>query len=289
MSKPIKLTDELKEMALAEFEKTLNALKMTDGKISYSKNFTYKKDEKAMIYFAPLAYAKMVGLITSFDSEVAWHGVGERLEGANFLISDILVYPQTVTGSNVDMDTEAYAKWLMQNDDDERFNQIIMQGHSHVNFGTTPSTVDLNHQDGILSQLTDDMFYIFMIWNKKLEHTTKIYDLKFNTLYEDKDISYSITDGNELDGFVEEAKKQVKKKPAAPVGGNSYSGYGYYGGYGRSAYNGTESGHQSKKSAGKNKQKQKEFSKVGSGWCGRGAEDMDDEAYDYYTRDRFDT
>jgi hypothetical protein len=35
--------------------------------------------------------------------------------------------------------------------------------------GTTPSGVDTNLYDQLLGQLEDDMFYIFMIWNKRWE------------------------------------------------------------------------------------------------------------------------
>ena len=159
MSKPIKLTPELKQQAVAEFAKTLAEMKMSDGKVSYSKNFTYKNEEKAKILFTPTAYAKMVSLLMAFDSEIAWHGVGERMDEKTFVISDILVYPQTVTGTTVDMDTEKYALWLMENDEDDRFNHIIMQGHSHVKMQTSPSSVDKTHQEEILEQLTDDMYY----------------------------------------------------------------------------------------------------------------------------------
>lgn len=296
MAKPIKLTEELKKQALEEFAKTLAGIKMADGKISYNKNFTYKEDEKATIFFTPEAYSKMIALLMSFDSEVAWHGVGERIEGANFLISDLVVYPQTVTGSTVEMDTEAYAKWIMDNIEDERFDHIIMQGHSHVNFGTTPSAVDTNHQESILAQLTDDMYYIFMIWNKKLENNTKIYDLQNNTLYENKDISYGILgDGYDLEAFVEEAKEQVKKKTTV-VAGYNYGGksYGSYnGGYG--GYNGSTKPANNTPNTEKDKEKpkvnqhQQGKSNVGSGWKNRGSEDMEDEAYDFFHQNRFDT
>ena len=223
MSKPIKLTEKLKTQALEEFAKVLNAAKMSDGKFSYNKNFTYKGEAKATISFTPLAYTKMIALIMNFDTEVAWHGVGKRVDKSKFLISDILVYPQQVSGSTVEMDTENYAKWLMENDEDERFDNIVMQGHSHVNFGTTPSAVDIKHQEDILSQLSDDMFYIFVIWNKKLEHTSKIYDLQNNILYDDKDISYEIEgEGFDFDEFLSSAKKSVKIKQSPKAKTTNY-------------------------------------------------------------------
>lgn len=285
MSKPIKLTPELKQQAVAEFAKTLAEMKMSDGKVSYSKNFTYKNEEKAKILFTPTAYAKMVSLLMAFESEVAWHGVGERMDEKTFVISDILVYPQTVTGTTVDMDTEKYALWLMENDEDDRFNHIIMQGHSHVKMQTSPSSVDKTHQEEILEQLTDDMYYIFMIWNKRLEHTTKIYDLQNNTMYDDSEIEYGIIDEQcDLDEFIEEATNQViERKYTAGISGN----YNYGGGYGYNYSNGGYNGGGGKYAtpttlSSKNKTKQKGKSDVGSGWKGRGTEDMDDYADEYY-------
>lgn len=285
MSKPIKLTPELKQQAVAEFAKTLAEMKMSDGKVSYSKNFTYKNEEKAKILFTPTAYAKMVSLLMAFESEVAWHGVGERMDEKTFVISDILVYPQTVTGTTVDMDTEKYALWLMENDEDDRFNHIIMQGHSHVKMQTSPSSVDKTHQEEILEQLTDDMYYIFMIWNKRLEHTTKIYDLQNNTMYDDSEIEYGIIDEQcDLDVFIEEATNQVvERKYTVGTSGN----YNYGGGYGYNYSNGGYNGGGGKYAtpttlSSRNKTKQKGKSDVGSGWKGRGTEDMDDYADEYY-------
>ena len=116
------------------------------------------------------------------------------------------------------MDTEKYALWLMENAEDERFNSLHMQGHSHVNMGVTPSSVDLNHQEEILNMLGDDDFYIFMIWNKSLTSNTKIYDMRKNILFENADVSVTY-EPDELDEFVEAAKKMVTtrtyKSPAS--------------------------------------------------------------------------
>lgn len=283
MSKPIKLTDELKQAAVEEFAKTLAGLKMSDGKVSYTKNFTYGEDDKAQILFTPLAYTKMVSLITSYTTEVAWHGVGQRVNGAKFLITDILVYPQTVAGGTVEMDTDAYAKWIIDNIEDDRFNHIIMQGHSHVNASTKPSSVDLKHQDDILAMLTDDMYYIFLIWNKRLEHTAKIYDLQNNTLYEDKDISYGIADEDfDVEGFIAESKPLVKERAKNTTYGGNYGGSNYGGTTYGGTYGGSTYGQQAKTNNNGVKSKQKGTSDYGSGWNGRGSEYAEDNATGFF-------
>jgi len=191
MSKIIKLTDENLDEIRRDFETALHGLKLSDGKINFTKSFG-NIDRKAKLYFAEVAYLKMLTLVREFDKEVAWHGIAHRKddEADAYVISDILVYPQEVTGSTVNTDQEEYQMWLM-NQEDDVFNNIRMQGHSHVNMGTSPSTVDTSLYERILEQLDDDMFYIFLIWNKRNEKTIKIYDLAENVLFETADVTVS--------------------------------------------------------------------------------------------------
>lgn len=231
MSKPIKITDTLMNSIIEEFTENVKKMKLFDGKISYIKNFKWDVDEKATVVFSTDAFAKMTMLVQRFDSEVAWHGVAYRdeKEKSRFYITDILVYPQLVSGSTVNTDQEKYQNWLYAQKD-EVFNNIRMQGHSHVNFSTSPSGVDTTHQEKILEQLDDDMFYIFMIWNKKFERTIKIFDLANNTLFENGDVDVLIgSDAVDLEAFVGEAKKQVVTKTYQPAGFNTGAGYQYKG------------------------------------------------------------
>lgn len=223
MSKPIKMTPEYLQQCRDEFEKALAATKLADGKITFTKTFTADA-KKAEVHFTSLAWRKMTALLSAFDKEVAWHGVAFRSDDESkneYIIEDIVVYPQEVTGASVEMDTEKYALWLMENAEDERFNDLHMQGHSHVNMGTSPSSVDLNHQEEILNMLGDDDFYIFMIWNKSLTSNTKIYDMGKNILFENADVSVTY-EPDELDEFVDAAKKMVTtrtyKSPASTPG-----------------------------------------------------------------------
>lgn len=213
MSKPIRITDEMKQKARDEFAEMLVNMKMSDGKISYSKSFKYEK-ATATLWLTPDAYSKTVMLVTSFSDEVAWHGTAVRHTKNEFIIEDIFVYPQEVTGSTVNTDQNGYTKWLYEFDDDA-FDKIRMQGHSHVNMGVSPSGVDSGHREQILSQLDADMFYIFMIWNKRLETHTLIYDMANNILYGDNDITVKIIGDESLDAFMTDARKKVQKKSSS--------------------------------------------------------------------------
>lgn len=234
MSKIIRMTPEMIQAATERFSEQLKRTNLVDGKITYTENFQ-ATGQKAVIWFTPDAYAKMIALIQDSDKEVAWHGIAHRVddEVGQYVITDILVYPQEVTGATVNTDQEEYEMWMMRQEDDV-FNNIRMQGHSHVRMETHPSTTDLEHQAKIIDQLEGDMFYIFMIWNKYFKYTAKIYDLKINTLFEPADISVMMVgSGHGLEEFIREARAMVKTRPYnyQNYQGGSYQGSSYQGGY----------------------------------------------------------
>lgn len=241
MSKIIKVTSKEIDEIRKDFEETLKSVKLSDGKISFTKTFC-DTSQKATLYFEELAYLKMLALVREFDKEVAWHGVARRCEDEEnaYIVSDILVYPQEVTGATVNTDQKEYEKWLMSYDD-EVFNNIRMQGHSHVNMGTSPSSVDTSLYNRILEQLDGDMFYIFLIWNKRNEKTIMIYDLEKNVLFEPGDITVAICEGDiGMEKFLKEAKEMVQDKAKTytyPTYSHQdsyedfYHGYSPYGSY----------------------------------------------------------
>lgn len=295
MSRPIKLTPDLLSKLATEFVEAASKIRMFDGKIDFSQTYTWEDDEKATVIFDPVAYTKMMRLIDMFSDEVAWHGTVVREDEKVFRITDILVYPQVVTGATVNTDQEAYTEWLYALPD-EQFNAVRMQGHSHVNMGVTPSSTDCTHQESILAQLGDEDYYIFMIWNKKGDRTIKIYDLANNTLYETADVSVKIGDFDGEAEFEAQAKELVVKKTTTYSGG--YGG-GYYGGYnGYNGYGGSQSkitpvdskSKETDKDKGKDKDKSKDKKNksdtskagVGNGWKGRGLSALADEGYDWY-------
>lgn len=267
MSKPIKMTEQFLDECRRDFEKALELTKLADGKLNFTKTFTCG-EAKATVYFTAEAWAKMAMLIKEFDKEIAWHGVASRVDDDSkneYVISDILVYPQEVTGASVEMDTEKYAIWIMENADDERFDNIRMQGHSHVNMSTTPSSVDLNHQEEILNMLGDSDFYIFMIWNKSFISNVKVYDMKKNILFENADVTVKLIGGTEdLDAFLKSAKEKVTTKQYN--GGRSYTPPGTVTPPAGS-YNPLPAKDE-KKDAGKDGRREKTRSRIGAGWYG---------------------
>ena len=233
MAKIIRVTPEHINQVREEFEQLLKSGKFADGKISYSKIFLSEK-RPCTVYFTETAWIKMQTLIQKFDKEVGWHGIAYRGDDPNkdeYIIKDILVYPQEVTGVTVTTDQIKYQEWLMSQEDDV-FNNIRMQGHSHVNMGVTPSGVDNALYEDLLAQLSSSMFYIFLIYNKRGEYTYKVYDLAKNIMFETSDVTVSvIDDGIGLEKFIADAKELVKDKPPIiPVYNAAYQ-KSYYGNY----------------------------------------------------------
>ena len=309
MSKTIRITPEYAEKMRAEFEQALAHGRVADGRFSFTHTFG-NTNEKATLLFTAEAWMKMWLLIQEFSKEVAWHGVAHRVESEDkheYLISDIVVYPQEVTGATVEMDTEKYTTWLMENWEDERFAHLHMQGHSHVNMGVTPSGTDLNHQREILDQLPEDGFYIFMIYNKSMKRNIKIYDFAKNILFEDGDVSVGFLGGVEnMDAFLKDAKASVKDRQ---YNSGSYynSGYGssYGTGYGNgrgttpattsTPYNPVSSTQKDTKSnvtpissgvkTEEKKEEEKPKTKIGAGWAGKNASSDQTSLYPYYDED----
>lgn len=234
MSKLIKMTHDTVEEVCKEFRKALLTGKFPDGKINFTKTLG-STNRKATVFFSELAWIKMQTLIREFDKEVAWHGLASRGKDENkdeYYITDILVYPQKVTGDTVNTDQVKYQTWLYEYDDEE-FNSIRMQGHSHVNMSTSPSSVDVTLYEEILDQLHEDMFYIFMVWNKKKEKTIKIYDMAKNVLFETNDVKIEVLDDDTgIEKFLKSAKEMVKEEPSTYSSGHSYNRYTAYTGYG---------------------------------------------------------
>ncbi len=230
MPKIIELTDQIIARIRQAFEETMKNPTLTDGKFIFTQTAEVK-DRKATVFFSEKAWIKMQALIREFSDEIAWHGVSFRNgEKDEYIITDILVYPQNVTGATVTTNQADYEKWLMELDDNT-FNNLRMQGHSHVNMCVSPSAVDKALYDGIVERLESDMFYIFMIWNKKNERMVRIYDRAKNLFFDTKDIEIKILDGDVgLENFISNTKQIVKK--AATVSytyknpyANTYFGY----------------------------------------------------------------
>ena len=229
MARPIKMTESLCREILQEFAAALRGNRYPDGKVSYTRILA-QANRKATLSFTEQAYLKMLMLVNGTDKEVGWHGLVHRAEDETkdeYIVTDLLVYPQEVTGATVTTDQSKYETWLMGHED-EVFNRIRLQGHSHVNMSCVPSPTDTSLYDRIFSQLEEDMFYVFLIWNKRNERMVRIYDMAKNMFFDTDDVTVQVLDGPYgIREFLSNAETMVKT--AAPS-------YSYYSGPYNGAY-----------------------------------------------------
>lgn len=246
MGRKIALSENDIDTAVIDLRQVLSQLRLgVDSKVRMDfAKYLKCENRTATIVFTEKAWFKMQMLIMKFDSEVAWHGVAYRDDDPNsdvYRITDIIVYPQKVTGTNVETDQKPYEMWLMSQED-EVFNNMRMHGHSHVDMPPMPSSVDLQHREDLLEKLKDDMFYIFLIFNKSNTYTAAIYDYGKNVYFDTNDIDIEV-EGDENDNivdFLDAADALVKPVPVTPVYGHNYKNYSSSS-YNSSSYNQSKS------------------------------------------------
>lgn len=189
--RPLKLTEAIKNEIMEDFRKKLDKVNLSSSSLSYQYSMTslkYDKDKRASIEFSVQAYVKTILYLTFCDKEVGWYGLIQRGEADNyFYVSDIFLYPQTVTAASVRSPQNEFADW-QDGFDAEEFEKLRFFCHSHANMSTTPSSYDLEVQQEITNQLSGDQFYVFMIMNKQHDFWAKICDCKHNTVYEGDDV-----------------------------------------------------------------------------------------------------
>ena len=211
--KLLKIDDVNKEKIINKFIEELKEKlnkEDSDGTFRFSFSVDGNLEKKRKLYISPTAYIKMLLLVYNYNSEIGWYGTSERVEDDGYMINDIFVYPQTVSGSTVDTDQEKFKEWLDSLDDDV-FKNLRFNGHSHVNMSVTPSSVDMNGRESDLNSLRKDDFQIFMIMNKRRDFSIDIYDRRDNAIYETNDIEIYIT-GCAVDTFnvINDSKNVVK-------------------------------------------------------------------------------
>lgn len=230
--KPITITQETKEEAIKRFTEYLDKTRFTNNTIDFTYNISGLTNQqniiKPTLYISATAYMKMMIYVRDTDTEIAWHGTVERYPDRNaFFIKDVFLYPQKLSAATVQTDQEKYNKWL-EDLDDETYNHLRFQGHSHVNFAVTPSGTDLQYYKDILNVLPKNDYYIFIILNKTGAITALIYDLATNIIYETQDITIKLITQNSQDAMSEiTAQKELYcEKPVYNY--NRYQDYDFY-------------------------------------------------------------
>lgn len=227
--KQIKLTESDINTLTEDFKTKLINTRFTTDKVSYTKTLKIQSNtpiEKQYIFMTTETYLKMFEYVLLSDGEIGWQGC-VRKQNNIYMIDNVFLYPQTVAAATVNTDQVTHTKWIESLSDDV-LNSMRFQGHSHVNFGVTPSGVDLDLYENFLTTLPENDFYIFLIINKKQEMTFLIYDLEKNAIYDNEDIILNIgntTEQNLLSNVSEEIKNKITKYTYVPLATQKYTQY----------------------------------------------------------------
>lgn len=176
-----------------------------------------------ILNFTGKAYAKMMSLVSSFTTEVAWYGIVRKENNNLYHVEDILVHPQYVSGGRVQDADEEYSKWLVgiwkQGD---LFERMKLHGHSHVNFQAAPSSLDIQNYQERTEQMDGSGLKIFMIWNKRNEFWTSILD--YDVQPEPRQCYRYTVEGEDMATFIADARHKTSVlgySSSGSVGGTS--------------------------------------------------------------------
>ena len=165
-------------------------------------------------------YTKMYELVRQSPVEVQWHLLVHRYPEENeYEIYDILLFPQTNSGTSTTTDQDEFAEWQtnLVGDMDFPIEDLRGHGHSHVNMGVFSSSVDDNYQRNLITKVEDGDFYLFLVLNKKMEMCALLYDFEQQILFTTNDMTIEIVDEYGVDirtWCTEQIKKYCKTAPA---------------------------------------------------------------------------
>lgn len=194
------------------------------------KQIEEKKLTEPKIYILDTAWLKIQTLVKENNAEVAWHCLVERHTDNRYLIYDVLVFPQEVTGVTANGIDGEYEMWVATLPD-EQFDYLRCHMHSHVNMGVTPSSTDENYYANLMTQVTD--YYITMIINKSNAYTLRFYDKVNNIMWSDLSFTICTKEGITYTDWYDSVKDMIKTKEVKSILPQqesifkpSYSGYG---------------------------------------------------------------
>ena len=170
-----------------------------------------KQLEEPKVYITAEAYVKLRKLVDDTTTEIGWYGTVTKMPGFEsvFVIDDILVSPQTVTGATCVQDDDRVFEFELNLSTDQ-VNRKRFHGHSHVNMGVTPSGVDEQFYQDILTQVDD--YFIVMITNKSGAYYTRFYDMQNNILYTGIPVQVMLDNGIALEHWYDDATQNNIKE-----------------------------------------------------------------------------
>ena len=135
------------------------------------------------VFYTEDVYAAIRYLVDTISTEVGWLGLVDTLDDGNYLVTDIYVPEQTVTGTETDIDAETLCELAMEIENaGKESEKLLYWGHSHVTMDVGPSG-----QDEIqIEQFLDNGCNIFIrgIYNKQGASKVDVYDVNNNCIHQ---------------------------------------------------------------------------------------------------------
>lgn len=186
-----------------------------------------RQSTEPQVFITSEAYIKMRTLVDKTSTELGWYGFVSKLPGLDnvYVIEDIIVYPQKVTGATCEQDEDRMFEFEMSLTT-EQVRARRFQGHSHVNMGVTPSGVDEAFYQDLLSQVKD--YYIIMVTNKRGDNHIRFYDMENNIVYTELELKVLLDNGTDVDKWYQEEVDNNLSKPTSIIansaGNNNFKG-----------------------------------------------------------------
>ena len=186
-----------------------------------------RQSAEPQVFITSEAYIKMRTLVDKTSTELGWYGFVSKLPGLDnvYVIEDIIVYPQKVTGATCEQDEDRMFEFEMSLTT-EQVRARRFQAHSHVNMGVTPSGVDEAFYQDLLSQVRD--YYIIMVTNKHGDNHIRFYDMENNIVYTELELKILLDNGTDVDKWYQEEVDNNLSKPT-PIVSNDISNTNFKG------------------------------------------------------------
>ena len=175
-----------------------------------------RQSAEPQVFITSEAYIKMRTLVDKTSTELGWYGFVSKLPGLDnvYVIEDIIVYPQKVTGATCEQDEDRMFEFEMSLTT-EQVRARRFQAHSHVNMGVTPSGVDEAFYQDLLSQVRD--YYIIMVTNKRGDNHIRFYDMENNIVYTELELKILLDNGTDVDKWYQEEVDNNLSKPTSII------------------------------------------------------------------------
>ena len=186
-----------------------------------------RQSAEPQVFITSEAYIKMRTLVDKTSTELGWYGFVSKLPGLDnvYVIEDIIVYPQKVTGATCEQDEDRMFEFEMSLTT-EQVRARRFQAHSHVNMGVTPSGVDEAFYQDLLSQVRD--YYIIIVTNKRGDKHIRFYDMENNIVYTELELKILLDNGTDVDKWYQEEVDNNLSKPT-PIVSNDISNTNFKG------------------------------------------------------------